>query len=240
MEPSTALLDADSQIAFWCHQTLSGRFLNLDEAELWTKGRLCPHSCGSQLRPWLQTTWTRRESPNVDTRPHNILLFHTRAFGNLCISDRHSNLCIWDRHLQSAHTAAVGCREPLNCLPCSLGVHKGHGLIAGRPTAGVTADLFSGDAPIVHQSLEGQVIVPAGAVACANTVFKEDYLIWVIAEAKIPHPHLLPLQMAVTAAFGLLAVPPWCSGQVWFTGGAPPSILVNILFLQQWHFFYKE
>lgn len=110
--------------------------------------------------------------------------------------------------MQSAHTTAVGCREPLNCLPGSLAVHEGHGLIADRSTAGVTADLLARDAPVVDQSIEGQVIVLAGAVACANTVLKEDYLVRVVAETEIPHPHLLLLQVAVATALGLLAVPP--------------------------------
>lgn len=72
----------------------------------------------------------------------------------------------------------------------------------------MAADLLPTDAPVVHERLEGQVIVPTGAIACANTVFKEDYLIRVIAKTQVTHPHLFFLQVAVTAAPGPLAVPP--------------------------------
>lgn len=68
--------------------------------------------------------------------------FTQEFFLCLCITDRSSS--------QSAHTAAVGRREPLDCLPGSLSVHERHGLIAGRPTAGVTADLLVGEAPVVR------------------------------------------------------------------------------------------
>lgn len=179
--------------------------------------------------PWPRD-WTRVKSHTVEKRPRSILLFHTRAFLSLRVADGHSSL-------QSSHTAAIGRREPFNCLPRSLGVHEGHSLIAGGTTAGVTTDLLVRDAPIVHQCLEGQVIVLSGAVACANTVFKEDYLVWVVAESEIPYPHLLPLQVAVVTALGLLAVPPWCSGRSWVTRGTPPSA---VLVFALWPLFYKK
>lgn len=140
---------------------------------------------------------------------------------------------------RSAHTAAVRRREPLDCLPRSLGVHEGHGLVAAGTAAGVTADLLRGDAPVVRKSLEGQVIVLTGAVARADAVLEEDYLIRVVPEAQVPHPHLLPLQVAVAAALGLLAVPPRRSGGAWVTRGAPPSALDH-LFPHQRPFFYKK
>lgn len=71
----------------------------------------------------------------------------------------------------------------------------------------MTADPFVRDASVVHQSLEDKVIVLAETVACANTILKENYLVRVIAKTKIPHPHLLPLQVAVTTVLGLFAVP---------------------------------
>lgn len=117
-------------------------------------------------------------------------------------------LCL-DEHQseRSAHTTAVGCRQPLNGLPGSLRVHEGHSLVASRPAAGGAGDLLAGNAPFIHQALQGQVIVPAGAVTRSNTVLEEYYLVRVIAEAQISYSHLLPLQVAVSAALGLLSIP---------------------------------
>lgn len=72
----------------------------------------------------------------------------------------------------------------------------------------MAADVLAGDAPTVDQSLKSQVVVLAGAVTSSHAVLEEDYLVRIVAEAEIPHPHLLLFQVAVTAAHDLLAVPP--------------------------------
>lgn len=147
--------------------------------------------------------------------------------------------CVCGPDWSSSHTATVGCRQPFNCLPCSLSVHEGHSFIPDRPTARPTTDFLIGDTPVLHQSLEGQVIVFAWAQACANTVLKQDYLIGVVSQTEITHTHLSSLQVAVTAAPAPLTLPLPCFGWSRIMSGALPSAL-NFLFLHQWPIFCRK
>lgn len=141
--------------------------------------------------------------------------------------------------LFSSHAATVGRWQPFNCLPRSVSIHEGHSLIPDGTTAGLTTDFLTGDTPVLHQGLESQVIVFAWAEACANAVLKQDYLIRVVSQTEITHTHLPPLQVAVTAAPGLLALP--LPRFIWtriMSGALPPAL--SLLLLHQWPLFCKK
>lgn len=138
--------------------------------------------------------------------------------------------------LFSSHAATVGRRQPFNCLPRSLSIHEGHSLIPDGATAGLTTDFLTGDTPVLHQGLESQVIVFARAEAGADAVLKQDYLIRVVSQTEITHTHLPPLQVAVTAAPGLLALAlPWTRI---VSGALPPAL--SLLLLHRWPRFCKR
>lgn len=120
-----------------------------------------------------------------------------------------------------------------------MSVHEGDSFVADRTAAGPAADFLPGDTPVLHQSLEGQVVVSACAVARASAVLEQDHLIGVVAQTEITHTHLFSLQAAVAAAPALLAAPPPDFGLTSVRSGALPSA-PNLLFLHQWPLFCKK
>lgn len=108
----------------------------------------------------------------------------------------------------SSHTAAVGRWKPFDGLPARLGVHERDGLEARGSAAGVSAHVAPGNAAVICQHLQGQVVVLTGAHACPHTVLKHHDLVRVVAEAQITHLHLFPLQTTVLAAPATLTVAP--------------------------------
>ncbi len=125
----------------------------------------------------------------------NSLAFYTGALG-------------WFYRPLSSHTAAVGRWKPLDGLPARLRVHERDGLEARGSAAGVSAHVALGNAAVICQHLQGQVVVLTGAHARPHAVLKHHDLVRVVAEAQITHRHLFPLQTTVLAAPASLTVAP--------------------------------
>lgn len=102
-----------------------------------------------------------------------------------------------------AHALAVQGWDILDGPPCCGRVHEGDRLVCRGSAAGPGADLACcsfRQATVGQQSPQCSVIVPSCTLAQAHTELKEHNLIRVVTHPQVPHSHLTPLQVAVTAA----------------------------------------
>lgn len=191
--------------------------------QVWHHSGLC-HSGFGNIKGWMRT-WCTSEKPccllpmeqlssqnasyscNPDFRnPSGFTLPLFLEGDRFLFSSSDTNL---------AHALAVQGCDVLDGPPWCGRVHEGDRLVCCGSAAGPGADLACcsfGQTAISQQSPQRSVIVPPCTLAQAHAKLKEHNLIWVITHPQVPHSHLTPLQVAVTAAL------------------APPIILILLLF----------